>query len=248
MSARGAAAAAQPRAVVCVLGWWYSEPRLVEKYCQLYRSQGCVAAVVQETLTTLELAWPPARRLAARRLVRRLEEEVAQQRRVAERDQIPGQPVSPPLRVVFHALSNNGAVLYLATRAVAPQWLSDATVGAVFDSAPGDLSLLAGLGAVAESVRPPAAGYAGIAALALGGTLASRAVLGSAWATARTALLAVVAAQLSAIAVTHRYHSHFIDDASRAPQLFLYSDEDKLVSSQTVLKVAERRKAAGITV
>ena len=246
MSAR-ATAAAQPRAVVAVLGWWHSEPRLVDKYCQLYRAQGCVAAVVQETMSTFELAWPPARRLAAQRLVRRLEEELAQQRRLAEREQAAGQP-APALRVVFHALSNNGAVLYLATRAIAPQWLSDATVGAVFDSAPGDLSLLAGLGAVAESVRPPAAGYAGIAALALGGTLASRAVMGSTWAAARATLIAAAAAQLSAVALTHRYHSRFIADASRAPQLFLYSDEDKLVSSQTVLQVAERRKAAGVAV
>mmetsp|Transcript_20636 Transcript_20636/g.65851 ORF Transcript_20636/g.65851 Transcript_20636/m.65851 type:complete len:261 (-) Transcript_20636:2505-3287(-) len=218
-----------------VLGWWMSKPAHVHKYAQLFGQHTGVRAVVQETMTTEELLLRPLRDKAARRVIRHIAKA---RRKVAEED-------GEAPRIVFHAFSNNGALLFQSVQSQLPHDMSSAVAGTVFDSCPGDLTLNVWVGAVRDAPLSPAvtsaAGGAGIL-----GFLALRLAVGSTVTFAKLVAAGLIGSKVLEYAITKRYHDEFVGVPLRCPQLFLFSNEDTLVSSARVEDLARRRQEAGV--
>lgn len=221
------------------------KPKPRQKYIDLYAAHGRVFAVVQDTLSTLELLLPPLRRSAARRTLGKLHVAGA-----AYRD-AHGEGAEPA--VVVHMMSNNGALSYLSLRREmahssrpADAWVRRRLAGTVLDSTPGQLTFGTFAGAFWAN-KPSQAVQAGIGAAALLWAAVVVRVLGLAgFATCVAASAA--AGRAAEMALTQRYTSRVARDSFLGPQLFLFSKRDALVGHETVRSVVRRREKRGADV
>jgi len=225
---------ASDKPLVVVLGWWGAKDRAVSKFAKLHEDRNL--KVCRITATTSELVWASKKRATAQALLEELHQHSAES-----------------CGIVFHLMSNNGAVLYSAMlghakREPCHEWFFGAVRGVIFDCSPGALTLQTGVGAILAG-RPSlgirCAFFAAPTMLlpALVRYFQRRPMAGLGL------LMAIVIIMCTASRRTNnRYHQALVNDPIKCPQLFLYSQADHLVDHRIVRFILHSRRKKGIEV
>lgn len=229
--------------MVVMLGWWGSSDNAVSKFAQCYVDRGIpvlrFTALSSENFTT-ELR----RRRVADALLGEIDRICA--------DGV-GRGGNGQLRLVFHLMSNNGALMYLSVLDCARedcrfQWVLPAIKGTVYDCAPGDLTPGLFVKAVL-AMKPPLSLRLALLAPPLGAvTLMAWALRCGRGRLAAVVLTAAVVFSMRSNAHNTSYHAKIAADPTTCPQLFLYSANDVLVTRGVVESMLERRRARGVAV
>ncbi|XP_014665224.1 PREDICTED: transmembrane protein 53-like [Priapulus caudatus] len=211
--------------VVILLGWAGSSDKHLAKYSAIYERRRCIT--IRYTLSMELLMFTPHK-------VRTLAERVIELVADLALDDNP---------IILHLFSNGGGAVYREIAAIlhetSPPRLR--VVGCVLDSSPGDSTSAFG---VRAGVR---AAYAGVDAT---GTLTRCLYACAALVLLLLVQLAGFLARLVGAAPPARttYYDAMKNDASRWPQLFLYSRADELIDHRAVTAVVERRRELGVPV
>mmetsp|Transcript_11437 Transcript_11437/g.13111 ORF Transcript_11437/g.13111 Transcript_11437/m.13111 type:complete len:257 (+) Transcript_11437:101-871(+) len=217
--------------LVVLLGWWNSHPKHLKKYSELYKSLG---------LETVEYIAPPHvifmgpyfQHLAAKKVMNKVEARLESRSNK---------------EVVFHSFSNNGGIMFLACHNLLGTNKYNAEyVGSIFDSCPGSIHPGLVYSTMVEAYpEHPQKGliqFFGISILSLFvlQTLKKKMLL--------QALIVLASYKAGTFLLTLLYHKAMSMVKSQAPQLYLYSEEDNLVSHHAVNKVAANASERGILV
>ncbi|XP_069187296.1 LOW QUALITY PROTEIN: transmembrane protein 53 [Procambarus clarkii] len=204
--------------VVFLLGWLGAQDHHLAKYCSIYNQKGCITIRYTSPVSYL-IARPRTRLPIAHKLLGLL--------RDMSLDDHP---------VFFHMFSNNGSLLYYAfTQALAePDSPNIMVKGIIFDSTPAPRRFYSGVRAMYEATPGP-----------IWKKLCAS--LGMAFYILSYGLLSVLWTIISGKLPKHPPWA-LVEDVARCPQLFLYSQADKLISSDDVEFFITERQKLGVPV
>lgn len=205
--------------VVFLLGWLGAEDRHLAKYCGIYNQRGCIT-IRYTSPTSYVFVRPKAKLLPiARKLLALL--------RDMSLDDHP---------VFFHMFSNNGSVLYYyLTQAMAEASAPNILVkGCIFDSTPAPRRIYSGARAVYEAT-PGSVWMKLCASMGMVLYLLSWGILSVLW--------TIITGKLP-----NRPPWALIEEPAHCPQLFLYSQADKLISSDDIEFFIVERQKLGVPV